>query len=127
MYNNNNINNNNNNNKTRYVKTDNDAILSTTKHPEDDHLCEPVLLEGTLPFSRLSLYTISQITVLKFTVAGICFCWCKARSLVHCHHNPLSLPHFDSNLVKSQKYLVLFVFFTNDYKHCRVRGKTARP
>jgi len=33
--------------KSRYVTIRNAAVVPSTKHPEDDHVCEPITLEGT--------------------------------------------------------------------------------
>ena len=32
--------------KSRYISIENDAVLSTAKHPEDDHVCEPIAAAG---------------------------------------------------------------------------------
>jgi len=34
--------------KSRYVTIVNDAVVPAVKHPEDDHLCQPIPVEGTL-------------------------------------------------------------------------------
>jgi len=34
--------------RSRYVTIRNAVVVASTKHPEDDHICEPITLEGTL-------------------------------------------------------------------------------
>ena len=34
--------------KSRYITVVNDAVISQAKHPQDDHICQPIAAEGML-------------------------------------------------------------------------------
>jgi len=39
--------------KCRYITIVNEVVVSSTKHPEDDHICEPIPVEGTFRLLKI--------------------------------------------------------------------------